>query len=675
MKTEQILTGPISISGKGVGYFNTEIEKGRDGLTWEIQKEHLKHALPGDTVEVKPLDETEQPKTNLPNKFVRPTDFQSRYRQAEVVNIVSRAKMEFVGLLEKDPSGKSDVGYVVADDRRIYVDIKVPEVTKDVPTRSKVLVKITDWPDNVESPTGEIVEVIGLAGENETEMRAIALEKGFRSTFPEGIEAEAEAIKEHQSKPETIAEEIKNRRDMRDTVTFTIDPADAKDFDDALSIKKLPNGNYEIGVHIADVCHFVTPGTLLDAEAKKRALSVYLVDRTIPMLPEILSNDLCSLNAHEDKYTFSAVFEVTTQAEIKSKWFGRTVIHSDRRFTYEDAQKILDDGHGEFYDELNTLNTIGKVMEKQKFDNGAIDFEADEVKFVLDANGKPLSVYRKVRIDTNKLIEDFMLLANREVAEFVFKSQFEENKKPGLDKQSVYRIHDAPNPERIEELAIFLKALGYDLKNKDGEVTAKDINNLLHQVKGSAQEELIKTATLRSMAKAVYSTKNIGHFGLGFKYYAHFTSPIRRYPDLLVHRFLERELKGGKIEQDEFQLYEKICMECSEREKQASDAERGSIKYKQVEYMMDHVGETFEGTVTGVTDWGVYIEEKETKCEGMAKMKDIGNTFNDFFALNQKTYSISGEKTGKKITLGDTVKFKVMSADLEKKMLDYSIVG
>lgn len=666
MKDEsQILSGPISISSKGVGYFNTEPDKGRDGVSWEIQKEFLNHAFPGDTVEVKKRPEL------LYGKM-----------QAEVVRIVTRAKMEFVGLLEKDPSGKSDVAYVTPDDRRMYVDIKIVESEKlssikvrDVESGMKVLVQVTEWPDNSEMPEGVILELIGKAGENETEMRAIALEKGFRSSFPEEVEKEAEEIKKREAQPEVIAEEIKNRRDMRDTTTFTIDPADAKDFDDALSIKKLDNGNFEIGIHIADVSHFVRPGTALEAEAKKRALSVYLVDRTIPMLPEVLSNDLCSLNPNENKYTFSAVFEIDMHATIHSKWFGRTIIHSDKRFTYENAQEILNNGAGDFYDELNVLNTIGKIMEQQKFDNGAIDFESDEVKFELDASGKPLRVYRKIRQDTNKLIEDYMLLANREVAEFVFKSQFEENKSSGPDKQSVYRIHDVPNAERIEELAVFLKALGYELKNNKGEVTAKDINSLLRQVKGSPQEELIKTATLRSMAKAVYSTKNIGHFGLGFKYYAHFTSPIRRYPDLLVHRFLERELKGGKIEQDEFQLYERICMECSEREKQASDAERGSIKYKQVEYMIEHVGETFQGTITGITDWGVYIEEKETKCEGMAKIKDIGNQFNDFFSYNPKTYAMSGEKTGKKITLGDTVTFKVVSADLEKRMLDYQILG
>jgi ribonuclease R len=668
MKTEEPnLTGPISISAKGVGYFNTEPDKGREGVSWEVQKEFLKHAFPGDTVEVKK----------------RPELLYGR-AQAEVVQVVTRAKMEFVGLLEKDPSGKSKDAYVTPDDRRVYVDIRVDSRFKiqdsrlgeiEIPNGMKVLVKVTDWPEDSETPIGEILEVIGKAGENETEMRAIALEKGFRTTFPEEVEAEAEEIKIEQAKPEVIVEELKNRRDMRDTTTFTIDPADAKDFDDALSIKKLDNGNYEIGIHIADVSHFVQPGTALEVEAKKRALSVYLVDRTIPMLPEALSNDLCSLNAHEDKYTFSAVFEIDMQAKIHNKWFGRTVIHSDKRFTYEDAQEILNNGKGEFYDELNTLNTIGKIMEQQKFDNGAIDFESDEVKFELDATGKPLRVYRKIRQDTNKLIEDYMLLANREVAEFVFKSQEVYNKKPGPDMQSVYRIHDAPNAERIEELAIFLKALGYELKNNKGEVTAKDINTLLRQVKGSPQEELIKTATLRSMAKAVYSTKNIGHFGLGFKYYAHFTSPIRRYPDLLVHRFLERQLKGGQVGQDEFQMYERICMECSEREKQASDAERGSIKYKQVEYMMEHVGETFQGTITGITDWGVFIEDKETKCEGMAKVKDIGNQFNDFFTFNPKTYSMSGEKTGKKITLGDTVTFKVVSADLEKKLLDYQIVS
>lgn len=651
--TKETLTGPLSVSGKGTGYFSVPQKESepRTDETIEIQKEFLNKAFPGDTVEVRRRPELLWGKV-----------------QGEVLKVVSRARMEFVGVVDKH----GDMFYLIPDDRRMYTDIVLEKGKLGfVEPGMKVVVKVTSWSEKQPAPVGEIVRVIGKKGEHNTEMQAIVYEKGFQIEFPEGVDEEAEHIKTEEAKPEVIAEQVKVRRDMRDVLTFTIDPADAKDFDDALSIKTIGPDLYEIGVHIADVSHFVRPGTLLDAEGRRRALSVYLVDRTIPMLPEILSNDLCSLNPHEDKYTFSAVFHITRSGEIKDKWFGKTIIHSDHRFSYEEAQEVLDKGEGPHHDDLSIMREIAKIFEKKKFENGAINFETDEVKFVLDEAGKPIKVYRKERKDTHRMIEEYMLLANREVAEYIFKSNEKPNRKGA---QSVYRIHDAPNKERIEDLATFLKALGFELKVKDGEVTAKDINTLLRQVEGNPNEELIKTATIRSMAKAIYSTKNIGHFGLGFTYYAHFTSPIRRYPDLVVHRLLERELKVGKIEQDEFAYYEKVSMECSDREKQAADAERGSIKYKQVEYMQEHVGEEFEGTITGVTDWGLYIEEKETKCEGMMKTKDLGTLFNDMFDFNPKTYSITGQKTGKKITLGDTIRFKVMAADLEKRLLDYAVV-
>ncbi len=650
--TKETLTGPLSISGKGTGYFSIPAKEGTIDETIEIQKEFLNKAFPGDTVEIRRRPELLWGKV-----------------QGEVLKVVSRARMEFVGTVDKH----GDMFYLIPDDRRMYTDIVLEKGKLGFSEPSmKVVVKVTSWNEKQPAPVGEIIRVIGKKGEHNTEMQAIVYEKGFQIEFPTGVDEEAEHIKNEEAKPEIIAEQTRVRRDMRDTLTFTIDPADAKDFDDALSIKTIEPDLYEIGVHIADVSHFVRPGTLLDAEARRRALSVYLVDRTIPMLPEILSNDLCSLNPHEDKYTFSAVFHVTRGGEVKDKWFGRTIIHSDHRFTYEEAQEILDKGAGIHHDELSVMREIAQIFEKKKFENGAINFETDEVKFVLDETGKPIRVYRKERKDTHRMIEEYMLLANREVAEFIYKSQDGNASRKGA--QSVYRIHDAPNKERIEDLATFLKALGFELKMKDGEVTAKDINTLLRQVEGTPNEELIKTATIRSMAKAIYSTKNIGHFGLGFTYYAHFTSPIRRYPDLVVHRLLERELKTGKIEQDEYAYYEKVSQECSDREKQAADAERGSVKYKQVEYMQEHVGEEFEGTITGVTDWGIYIEEKETKCEGMMKTKDLGNLYNDMFDFNPKTYSITGQKTGKKITLGDTIRFKVISADLEKRLLDYALV-
>lgn len=642
--TTTIYEGSLSISGKGTGYFAVE----GTGETIEIQKENLNKAFPGDTVAVQRL----------------PDLFWGRV-QGKVVRVISRARMEFVGTVEKH----KDIMFLIPDDRRMYTDIFLAPYHKQLETGTKVLVRVTGWPEQAKAPRGEILHVIGKKGEHNTEMEAIVFEKGFRIEFPEGVEKEAEDIKKRSAEQATIQKELSVRRDMRDTFTCTIDPADAKDFDDALSFKELGTDLFEIGVHIADVSHFVRPGTLLDKEARKRALSVYLVDRTIPMLPEILSNDLCSLNPHEDKYTFSAVFHITRTGEIQDTWFGKTVIHSDKRFTYEEAQEILDKGEGLHIEKLSVMRDIAQIFEKKKFEAGAINFETDEVKFVLDEKGKPIRVYRKERKDTHRMIEEFMLLANREVAKFIYKSQDGTPARKGA--QSVYRIHDAPNKERIEDLAQFLKALGFELKQENGETTAKDINNLLRSVEGTPNEELIKTATVRSMAKAIYSTKNIGHFGLGFAYYTHFTSPIRRYPDLVVHRLLERELVTGKIEQDEYAYYEKICMECSDREKNAADAERGSIKYKQVEYMMDHVGEEFDGTITGVTDWGVYIEEKETKCEGMMKIKELTD---DVYELNEKTYSLIGQKTGRKITLGDTVRFKITNADLEKRILDYVII-
>ncbi len=640
---DKFVTGPISINTKGVGFFDTGLDpkKKKKENSIEIQPEKVLRAFHGDTVEIKLLPEKIKGRA-----------------QGEVVKIVKRAREEFVGVVDMH-DGKT---YVVPDDKRLYVDIFLPK-DSGVKAGEKVLVKIKNW----ETLEGELLKTIGLKGENNTEMESIVLERGFRIEFPTRVEAEAEKIKREYKN--SFEDEIKKRRDMRGVTTMTIDPADAKDFDDAISFVDLKDGTYEIGVHIADVSYFVTPETELDQEAEKRGLSVYLVDRTIPMLPEILSNDLCSLNPNEDKFTFSAVFKMDLQGKILEEWFGRTVIHSDKRFTYEDANDVITGKtDGPFQVELRKLNEIAKNLEKAKFQGGAIAFETEEVKFLLDQNGKPIKVYKKSRLDTHKLVEEYMLSANRAVAKFVFMSQ---NKGLLKGKQSVYRIHASPDKDRIENLAVFLKALGFNLKNKDGVTTSKDINNLLKEVEGTPNEELIKTATVRSMAKAVYSTKNIGHFGLAFTYYTHFTSPIRRYPDLLVHRFLERELKGGKIETDEYQKFESICLASSELEKKASDAERASIKYKQVEYMMEHVGESFLGTITGVTEWGIYIEENETKCEGMVKIRDLGD---DFYALDEKNYTIKGEKTGKKYTLGDNVKFKVVSADLEKRVLDYALV-
>ncbi len=639
MKKDSFI-GPIIVNTKGVGFFDPKPEEKNRENSIEIQPQFLNKALNGDTVEVVLTGE------KIKNRV-----------QGKVVKIIKRAKEEFVGVITKK-NGKT---FIIPDDQRLYVDIFLKEDTK-APEGEKVLVKIIDW----DTLSGEIIKVIGKKGENNTEMESIILEKGFRIEFPEAVQKEALQIK---SKSETeVSAEIKNRRDMRNVTTMTIDPFDAKDFDDAISFVDLGNNQYEIGVHIADVSHYVTPGSELDKEAEKRGLSVYLVDRTIPMLPEILSNDLCSLNPNEDKFTFSAVFKITNEGEVLEEWFGRTVIHSDKRFTYEDANEvILGKQDGPFQTELRKLNEIAKNLEKKKSQDGAMSFDTEEVKFILDEKGKPISVYKKQRLDTHKLVEEYMLLANRAVAKHIFMSQSN-----GLKgKQSVYRIHPKPDKDRIQDLVIFLKAMGFDLKNKDGSVTSRDLNNLLKQVKGTPNEDLINTATIRSMAKATYSTKNIGHFSLAFAYYTHFTSPIRRYPDILVHRFLERELKGGKIEIDEYAKYERISLASSELEKKASEAERASIKYKQVEYMTEHIGEEFTGSITGVTEWGIYVEEEETKCEGMIKLRELGA---DFFSLDEKNYTIKGEKTGKKFTLGDKIKFKVIGADMERRVLDYAIV-
>lgn len=640
-KAEKTLEGPIAINTKGVGFFDIGEKRGASKVSIEIQPKNVNRAFNGDIVLISLLGK------KIKN---RP--------QGKVEKIIKRAKDEFVGTIDKH-DGKI---YVIPDDRRMYVDIFLPK-EKSVQKNIKVLVKVINW----SIMQGKMIKVIGQKGENNAEMESIVLEKGFRIEFPNAVELEAERI--HKSYKASFAEEIKKRRDMLGTTTFTIDPFDAKDFDDAISFKDLGDNKYEIGIHIADVSHFVTPGTELDREAEKRGLSVYLVDRTIPMLPEILSNDLCSLNPDEDKLTFSAIFTMTGDGKVLDEWFGRTVIHSNKRFAYEEAQEVIDGKlSGPYQTELRKLREIAQKLEKAKYHGGAINFETEEVKFVLDSKGKPIRVYKKSRLETHKLVEEFMLLANRSVAKFVFMSQ---NKGFLKGKQSVYRIHAKPDPDRIQDLATFLKALGFDLRNKEGLVTSKDINTLLKEVEGTPNEELIKTAAIRSMAKAAYSTKNIGHFGLAFSYYTHFTSPIRRYPDLLVHRFLERELSGGKIEQNEFEKFERICLASSELEKKASDAERASIKYKQVEYMQEHIGEEFAGTITGVVEWGIYIEEKETKCEGMIKIRDLGD---DYFTLDEKNYTVVGQKTGKKFRLGDTVKFKVVGADLDKRALDYSLV-
>lgn len=643
MGNTSLFTGTIAVSSRGVGYFH--IEDFPEDI--EIQTPLLKTALNGDTVEI-----------------TLHAEIPGQRRQGEVVKIVTRAKTQFVGTLEQ--TNGNDFFFLKPDDRRMYRDIFI-HASKSLNGKKgeKVLAEIIGWKDPMKSPEGKVVRVLGRKGLHNVEMESIILEKGFDNEFPPEVEQEAEKIKSEESSKRE--QEIKKRKDIRTITTFTIDPADAKDFDDAISFVKKADGNYEIGVHIADVSHFVEEKSLLDGEARKRGTSVYLVDRTIPMLPEILSNDLCSLNPNEDKFTFSAIFTMNEKGEVLERWFGKTVIHSDKRFTYEEAQEILDLKQGTYFEELQTLNTIAKILQKEKFKNGAIEFETDEVKFELDQEGKPIQVYKKERKDTHKLVEEFMLLANREVAHYMHI----EMKRTHSKGSFLYRIHDVPDKDKIINLNMFLKALGYNLDAPDGEVTAQDINKLLKQIDGKPEESLIKTAAIRSMAKAVYSTRNIGHFGLGFEFYTHFTSPIRRYPDLIVHRLLFRFLQNGKIEQNEIARLENLAEDATEKEIRAAEAERASIKYKQVEFMQTHIGEEFNGTISGVSEWGIYVEETETKAEGMVKLKDMTD---DFYTLEEKSYSIIGTQTKKKYSLGDAVKVRLVNADLDKRILDYTLV-
>ncbi|MHB1330520.1 MAG: ribonuclease R [Minisyncoccota bacterium] len=635
---EAKIEGTIRVTGKGVGYFSI-IDVEQD---IEVQPEHINTALNGDTVRIEIL----------------PKELYGR-KQGKVTEILRRKKTHFVGTIEEDRGNF----FVIPDDKRMYRDIFIEAAnSQGARAGDKVLSEIAEWEDPLKSPKGRILKVIGRTGEHNTEMEAIVYESGFEIGFPKDVEKEAT---EWKSKWEE-EDHLLDRKDFRSTTTFTIDPLDAKDFDDAISIKKLNSGDYEIGIHIADVSHFVRPKTALDDEALERGTSIYLVDRTIPMLPEVLSNDLCSLNPNEDKYAFSAVFTVNSNGEIKERWFGKTLINSDKRFTYEEAQEILDNKKGIFFEELDTLNKIAYKLREQKFKNGAIEFETEEVKFVLDDKGVPIKVIRKIRKDTHKLIEDYMLLANREVAKYMHEFS-EKNNKAAF----VYRIHDAPDREKIINLATFVKALGFKLEHQDGETTAENITKMLRSIEGSPAETLIKTASIRSMSKAVYSTSNIGHFGLAFDYYTHFTSPIRRYPDLMVHRLLQRHLMNGKIEADEIAKYQRLSDESSERELEAAEAERSSIKYKQVEYMSERIGQEFDAVVSGVSEWGVYVEEVETKSEGMVRLKDMTD---DFYELNQKLYAVVGQRSGKKYSLGDKVRVKLTNADTERKTLDFAFI-
>lgn len=641
-KNSHIIKGTIATTGKGLGFVNDITKPLPEDIL--IEAGYLNTAMNGDTVEV-----------SLHSKV------RGERQTGEVVRVISRRKKAFVGIIEI----RKDAAFFTPDDRRAYTDIFIPLSKIDgAKNGEKVQVKIVKWDNPKKNPEGEVIRVLGNKGEHNVEMESIVLDRGFETSFPPEVEKEAQEIEKNEKI--ITPEEIAKRRDMRDTLTFTIDPFDAKDFDDAISFKDLGSGNYEIGVHIADVSHYVREGTALDDEALKRGCSIYLVDRTVPMLPEVLSNDVCSLNPNEDKLTFSSVFVMDSNGKVHERWFGKTVINSNKRFTYEEAQESLNTKQGEYYNELFILNTIAKKLQQEKHAKGAIEFETEEIKFKLDEYNRPIGVYKKARLDTHKLVEEYMLLSNREVAKFIYDSM---KKKGGRDTGAIYRIHDMPDPERIADLGIFIRALGHHFP-KD-KITARDINVMLKSIEGTPEADLIRTATVRSMAKAIYSTQNIGHFGLAFDFYTHFTSPIRRYPDLLVHRVLFNHLYTNKFGDKDIVKYQKIADQSTEREIAAAEAERASKKYKQVEYMSTRIGNVYDGIISGIAEWGIYLEEAETKSEGMVKIRDLGN---DFFEIDKKTYSVIGQKTKKKYRLGDKVKFKVIAADLEKKTLDYKLV-